>query len=97
MPTSCLEVATGVLYHVSLWHDFTLHVAMLVCVHDEPCSMSALLRVLPVLLPLCFGSRTRCYCHDNAVSPPATAKAAPIASAFPNRSFMLLVVGFGIC
>ena len=32
MPTSCLEVATGVLRRVSLWHDFTLHVAMLVCV-----------------------------------------------------------------
>ena len=31
MPT-CLEVATGVLCHVSLWHDFTLHVAMPVCV-----------------------------------------------------------------
>ena len=56
-----------------------------------------LLLVLPVLLPLCYCSLARCHCHSNGVSPPATAKAVPIASAFQNRSYMLLVVGFGIC
>ena len=56
-----------------------------------------LLLVLPVLLPLCYCSLTQCHCHDNAVSPLATAKAVPIASTFQNRSYMLLVVSFGIC
>ena len=41
-----------------------------------------LLLVLPLLLPLCYCNLTHCHCHANAVSPPATAKAAPqIASA----------------
>jgi len=56
-----------------------------------------LLLVLPVLLSLCYYNLTQCHCHDNAVSPPATAKAVPIASTFRNRSPMVLVVGFGIC
>ena len=51
-----------------------------------------LLRVLPVL-PLCYCSSTRCHCHANVMSPLATAKAAPTASAFPN-SFIYAIGGW---
>ena len=53
-----------------------------------------LLLVLPVLLPLCYCNLTHCHCQANAVSPPATAKAVPIASTLQNRSYILLAVGF---
>ena len=87
---------------MSLWHDFPLHVTVLVCAWramQHVCLMLhlPLLLVLPMLLPLCYCSLARCHCHAHAAWPPATAKAAPIASAFRNCSSMLLVVGFGIC
>ncbi len=56
-----------------------------------------LLLVLRVLLPLCYCSLTLCHCDANDASPPATAKAAPMASAFQSLSYTLMVVGFGIC
>ena len=56
-----------------------------------------LLLVLPLLLPLFYCDLTHCHCHANAVSPPATAKAAPRepppskpAEGTPARSTLIL-------
>ena len=95
LSTGVLIASCFLVIGISLWHDFPLHVPMLVCLratshatcpdestherlHIQGCLMLhlPLLLALPLLLlPFCYCSL--CHCHAYAVSPPATAKAAP--------------------
>ena len=84
-------------------HELVYYVSMLVCVCTT--SHAACLPDVASATDTCVASAVAALllqphtppCHANDVLPSATAKAVPIASAFQNRSYMLLVVGFGIC